>query len=96
MKNIYEQNDIIQDSSNGDSYIVGNDFTTATFEKGQVTDTTTLEENTKHLGQMRTVEKNTASPQNNHINYIFILFTLCAIITIVIIVLPLIANKKED
>lgn len=53
--NEYNNNELIQDTSEGTSYKQGHDYATSTFQPGQVTEDTTPEEDKQHFGQIETV-----------------------------------------
>lgn len=52
--NYNNNNEIPKDSSEGMSYKQGTDFTSSTFNDGEVTDNTTTEEDTSHIGNIDT------------------------------------------
>lgn len=55
----YDNWTILTDASTGGSYAQGNDLTSSTFSKGDVTDDTTEEEDKNHIGEIRTASGDT-------------------------------------
>lgn len=53
-KEHYDKWTILTDGSTGGSYAQGNDLTSSTFLKGDVTDDTTTEDDKSHIGEIRT------------------------------------------
>lgn len=76
-------------------YISGHDYSTSTFQPEQVTEDTTPEEDARYIGQIRTAQGYANTTKTNN-DFLFTLFAICIIITIIIIIIPFIANKKAD